>query len=237
MVGWELPRKRRPRPWRVFITSLWALIPVATLGFGTLPLMVHAAVRMKSRLQTLAVLPYVVATTLVFAFDPDTSSTADTVFGTGLLINIIGGVSHAFAIRSRMWIEYDEGDGALVSALRDKQRAVLTAHRDEQAAREAARAIAASDPRQAVELRIGRADLPGREFPDGGLVDVNNVPGHVLAQALTLSDAVAAEVVRTRTAVGGFASVAELSVTTDLPPRHLDPVADRLVFLPPAAQR
>lgn len=235
MVGWELTRRRRRRPWRVFVTSLWALIPVATLGFGTLPLMIHAAVRMKNRLQALAVLPYVAATTLVFALDPDTSGTAEALFGTGMLINLIGGVGHAFAIRSRVWDTEDEGDGAVLDALQERQRAVLAAHRDEQAARETARAIAAADPRQAVRLRIGRADLTDREFPDGGLVDVNNVPAHVLAQALTLSDEQASEVVRVRATVGGFSSVAELSVTADLPPRHLDPVADRMVFLPPDA--
>ncbi|MEV8127700.1 hypothetical protein AB0P07_27060 [Streptomyces sp. NPDC085944] len=59
------------------------------------------------------------------------------------------------------------------------------------------------------------------------------MPADVLARHLAPSDERAAQVVRTRAVVGGFASADDLSVTLDHPPRHLDAVAYRLVFLPP----
>ncbi|MEU7211954.1 hypothetical protein AB0B06_26465 [Streptomyces sp. NPDC044989] len=224
------PFSRREHLARTLLTSLWALIPVLTLGVGTLPLMIHATVRTKSGAQALATVPYGVATALFLVFDPDVSATNETVFGVAMFFNILVGTGHAFGIRSRVW---KSPDAELIRPLQHRQRALLAAHRDEQAARHTARGIAATDPRRALELRIGRADLPDRAFPDGGLVDVNNVPADVLARHLTLSDERAAQIVRTRAVVGGFASADDLSVTMDLPPRHLDAVADRLVFLPP----
>ncbi|MFC8086397.1 hypothetical protein [Streptomyces sp. NPDC057340] len=215
---------------RTLLTSLWALIPVLTLGLGTLPLMIHATVRTRSRAQALATVPYGVSAALFVTFDPDASAAYETVFGAAMFFSILVGTGHAFAIRSRVW---RSPDTALVRPLQDRQRVLLAAHRDERAARETARAIVDTDPRQALELRIGRVDLADRPFPDGGLVDVNNVPADVLARRLSLSGERAAQVVRTRAATGGFASVDDLSVTMDLPPRHLDAVADRLVFLPP----
>ncbi|MGW4571867.1 hypothetical protein [Streptomyces tendae] len=215
---------------RTLLTSLWALIPVLTLGLGTLPLMIHATVRTKSPAQALATVPYGVAAALFVTFDPDVSATYEAVFGAAMFFSILVGTGHAFAIRSRVW---QHPDAPLLHPLQQRQRALLAAHRDERAARETARGIAATDPQQALELGIGRVDLTDRPFPDGGLVDVNNVPAEALARHLTLSVERAAETVRTRVAVGGFASVEDLSVTMNLPPRHLDAVADRLVFLPP----
>lgn len=221
---------RREQLTRTLLTSLWALIPVLTLGLGTLPLMIHATVRTKSPAQALATVPYGVAAALFVTFDPDVSATYEVVFGAAMFFNILVGTGHAFAIRSRVWQRPDTG---LLYPLQHRQRALLAAHHDERAARETARGIAAADPQQALDLRIGRVDLSDRPFPDGGLVDVNNVSAKALARHLTLSDERAAETVRTRAAIGGFASVDDLSVTMDLPARHLDAVADRLVFLPP----
>lgn len=48
-----------------------------------------------------------------------------------------------------------------------------------------ARHIVQTNPALARELRIGRPDLP-REYDDDGLVDVNCVPGAVLADRLGL---------------------------------------------------
>ncbi|XKK61118.1 helix-hairpin-helix domain-containing protein [Streptomyces sp. ARC32] len=192
--------------------------------------MIHATVRTKSRTQALATVPYGVAGALFLTFDPDVSATNEAVFSVAMFFNILVGTGHAFGIRSRVW---KNPDAELTRPLRNRQRALLAAHRDERAARETARGITTTDPRQALELRIGRVDLADRPFPDGGLVDVNNVPADELARHLTLSGERAAQVVRMRSAVGGFASVDDLSVTMELPPRHLDAVADRLVFLPP----
>ncbi|MGY1439786.1 helix-hairpin-helix domain-containing protein [Streptomyces reniochalinae] len=232
MADWERSI-RRARLLRAVLTTLWALLPVCTLGFATVPMMIHAAARMQRWWQAVATAPYLAATALVFTVDPDVSATSETVFGAGMFFNLVVGTGHAFAIRGAVWRPHGT-DHHTFRPLLEKQREALAAQRDAQAAREAARALAASDPRQALELRIGRVDLGDRPFPDGGLVDVNNVPETALAEALHLPAPRAAEVARARGQLGGFSSVAELSVTTDLPPRHLDAVADRLIFLPPS---
>src|SRR6266700_4115871 len=51
--------------------------------------------------------------------------------------------------------------------------------------RSQARQIARANRVLARELRIGRPDLP-REYDDGGLVDVNHVPGDILTSCLGL---------------------------------------------------
>ena len=63
---------------------------------------------------------------------------------------------------------------------------------------------------QACQLRIGRVDLPERIFPDGGLIDVNNVPAPALAKALDISFELAHRIVAARDRAGGFTSVDEL---------------------------
>ncbi|GAA2091173.1 hypothetical protein GCM10009801_56680 [Streptomyces albiaxialis] len=219
---------------RLVGSVLWALIPVLTLGFGTAPVMMHAAARLRRVAQALLTVPYIAATGLVFLFDPDVSSTQEMLFGTGMLFNIVVGSGHTFAIRNAVWRD-PHRETPRQRALQERQQAVLAARDDARAARETARALAESDPAQALELLIGRADVEGREFPDGGLVDVNNVPSRIIARTLRVPVAKAAEIVRTRAEVGGFSSAEDLSVTADLPPHQLDPVADRLVFLPPSA--
>ncbi|WP_369204233.1 hypothetical protein [Streptomyces sp. PU-14G] len=232
MADWERSI-RRAHLLRSVLTTLWALLPLFTLGFATVPMMIHAAVRTQRWWQAVATAPYLAATALVFTCDPDVSATNDAVFGAGLFFTIVVGTGHAFAIRGAVW-KPDGTDHHTYRPLLERQREALAAQRDARAAREAARALAASDPRQALELQIGRADLGDRPFPDGGLVDVNNVPEAALAEALRVPASRAAQIARARDDVGGFSSVAELSVTMDLPPRHLDAVADRLIFLPPS---
>ncbi len=68
-------------------------------------------------------------------------------------------------------------------------------------------------------------------FDDGGLVDVNHSPLEVIAGLPGIDVKTAEHIVMTRSQLGGFSSVAELSVTLDLPPAQLDGIADRLLFL------
>lgn len=68
---------------------------------------------------------------------------------------------------------------------------------------------------------MGPPDLR-REFDDGGLVDVNAVPGSVLATLPGFTPASAEEVVRTRERVGPLTSPEELVVYGSVPPEVLD---------------
>jgi hypothetical protein len=72
------------------------------------------------------------------------------------------------------------------------------------------------EPALARDLRIGRPDLP-RHYDDGGLVDVNNVPEHVLTTALGITRDEARRIVAERQRTGGFTSVDEIAARGLLP--------------------
>lgn len=100
--------------------------------------------------------------------------------------------------------------------------------------RQQARALADGNPVQALDLLVGRVDVPParRPYPDGGLVDVNNVvPAHLVTY-LGLAAADAARFAVVRADLGGFRGVEDLCSCFGMAPQHLDAVTDRLVFLP-----
>jgi hypothetical protein len=99
--------------------------------------------------------------------------------------------------------------------------------------REAARRLVAKDPQEAIRLQIGRIDIPeATRYPDGGLVDMNNVPVSALCSATGIDETTAQRIVTTRGAIWGFKDLNDLSIQLDLPPQLFDAVSDRLVFLP-----
>ncbi|MGH3814136.1 MAG: hypothetical protein ACRDUV_17085, partial [Pseudonocardiaceae bacterium] len=100
------------------------------------------------------------------------------------------------------------------------------------ARREEARALLAGNPVLAAELRIGRPDL-GRQYDDGGLVDVNHVPAEVITRELGIPRPVAEQIVAQRTRVGGFHSADDLVVYCEaVTPHQVAVVRDRLLFTP-----
>lgn len=100
------------------------------------------------------------------------------------------------------------------------------------ARREDSRKLAADDPLLARELRIGRPDLP-RSYDDGGLVDLNNAPAAVIAEAYGIPPEVAGAIVDARDRRGEpFSTVDELLVLADLPVNTWDHIRDRAVMLP-----
>ncbi|RFU83725.1 hypothetical protein DY218_26320 [Streptomyces triticagri] len=222
-------------PVRVVLSMLWTLIPLATVGFGTVPMMMHAAARTGQRRELAGLGLYGLALLVFIASPSDGSAVYEAAIVLSIAVNTLVAFGHAVAVRREVWYVTELGEISR-RPLQAQQRAFLAARADERAARGAARSIAASDPALAHELRIGQAELRDREFPDGGLIDVNNVPPSVLTRQLNLSIEGAQRAVRLREATDGFSSAEEMSVLMDLPPHHLDTVADRLVFLPPRAR-
>ncbi len=92
-----------------------------------------------------------------------------------------------------------------------------------------ARRLAESNPALARELRIGRPDLI-RNYDDGGLVDVNHMPGPALAHLLGLTPAEAADVLGARDRIGRFTSADELCAYTSLTPDRVDELRDLMLF-------
>jgi DNA uptake protein ComE-like DNA-binding protein len=134
----------------------------------------------------------------------------------------IGGGVHAIAARPSIFPRTSPRD-------RLNQHAIDVAkHR--RALREQARALIAEDPALAAEVRIGRPDLP-RAYDDGGLIDVNHVPGPTLALLPGMTEELVEKVLSVRREQGGFVSVEELAVDADLPPALVQSLSEYAVFL------
>jgi DNA uptake protein ComE-like DNA-binding protein len=95
--------------------------------------------------------------------------------------------------------------------------------------RSQARELAMANHVLARELGIGRPDV-SHEYDDGGLVDVNHVPGDVLASCLGLTPQETAAVVAARDQLGGFTSPEELSAYAQLSPDRVDALRDWMLF-------
>lgn len=212
----------------------WALAPLYSLGFATAAVMGHAAVKKRSWLQGLSLPIYVAGLLLVLLFDPDDGSRQDFLFGLGMTVNMGLGLVHSITARRWVFSGNPAPDPRGVE-LRHRQALAIAAHQDHSAARAEAHRIVATDPQLARGLVIGRPDLPYREFPDGGVVDVNQATVGMLCHFAGLPDEVSRRIVEVRTQVGEFASYDDLLVTADLDPYVTDRVRDWLVFIPRAA--
>jgi hypothetical protein len=206
----EVTRRRRPG-------FLWALIPVATFGIGAPPAFVYLSFRYHRPRSLVSAIAYLIVMTFAFV-----------LIAVGHLLTVVLGAAlmfwcgcvataHALAVRRHV-------------AVRDSNETQVAAARERLRRRNDARRLVTSDPKLAHELGIGRPDLP-RKFDDGGLIDVNHSPMHVIADLPGVDLRTAERIVAIRSELGGFGSVEELSVTLDLPPTQLDNVADRLLFL------
>lgn len=204
---------------------LWALVPLLTLGFGTAAIMAHATVKRKSLLQGGTMPLYVVGLGIVLIVDRDLGGRHELVHSIGMSINMGIGFVHAIAIRS--WVFPTPGDP---HRLHDRQRTALQANLAAAEARRKARALMESDPELARQLAIGRPDLAGREYPDGGLVDVNAVDEETLVSHGRFPRDWARKIVTRRVEVGGFDSVEDLALMTDSQPQVMDPIREYLVF-------
>ncbi|MEV6525738.1 hypothetical protein AB0M43_27690 [Longispora sp. NPDC051575] len=86
-------------------------------------------------------------------------------------------------------------------------------------------------PAPARRGRIGRPDLP-QQYDDGGLVDVNHLPTHILTSESGLHPDTAELIIRQRTEFGGPSTPDELIVHTGLAPAKIEMIRDRLIFQP-----
>ena len=211
-----MPPPNRPRPrLRRFLSYVWSFLPLFSIGMLSPIPILYAAFKLRSWAHGVAGALYLAALVTVFAAD---SSAELPDWAGGIILGLmIVPTAHALAVRRRVF-EPRRLDPVIAAALNARQR------------REEARELAARDPNLAREVRIGRPDLP-RQFDDGGLVDVNHVPGGILVQQLGLSEADASRILEARDRLGGFSSPEEVIAFTDLSPALVDGIRDRLVFL------
>jgi hypothetical protein len=130
------------------------------------------------------------------------------------------------------------GAAASSFAVRDRYREMLgspfeTAVLDAEgrlADRDRARKLARERPALALEMGIGRPDLPNAQ--SAGLVDLNNAPPRVIARLPGVDDALAQQIVRARNDTHGFTSVEDLGAALDLDGNVVEDLRECVVFLP-----
>lgn len=221
-------KRRNPLQW--FAQGGWYFF-VVVLSFGVLSAIpfAHAATRLRNPLHWLSPLAYaalvVVAMAITRPNDPSS-------LGAALeMLVVLLALVHLIWLRRRVWPQH----GAVLTPpsgrdLSDTDPAVMAAL----AARSRrcdARRIVADDPLLAGELRIGRPDL-GRDYDDGGLVDLNAAPAAAIAAVCGIDPAMAERVVEARTAAGGpFAQVDDVFAYTDIPVDLWNRIRDRAVVV------
>jgi hypothetical protein len=218
---------------RRFWSWIWALAPAWTLGIATPGIMVHAAVRLRDRRQWATVPVYVAAWILMLLFADGNGNDNNALFGIGMAVGFGIGTVHAIAIRSRVFAT-TEPDVVAPGTTAQQQAHAIAEVRAAAEARDRARTLIADNPALARELCIGRPDRPGRDYPDGGLVDVNHVPGDVLTGALGMPAELAQRIIATRTEAGAFASYDELLMLLDSDGHDTGEYAYRMCFVPDA---
>ena len=200
----------------------WASVPLWSLSLlAFAPFLRLAFARRRAR-DWVVFATYLAAAILVvvLASIPGPNDAAAAAAG-GLAILVMGVAAvHAFVAFRPM---PEAAGGARASEL------ALTTARARMHRRDQARQLAEDDPVLARELAIGRPDVP-HDYDDGGLVDVNHVPGDVLASSLGLIPAESAAVVAARDQLGRFSSPEELSAYAQLPPDRVETLRDWMMF-------
>jgi len=217
-------------------TWWWFLIPLLSCGMGTFVMVLIGGVKLRSRAHQVAAAGYL-AGTLAFIIGTNVTETnhgglPDWVLVPFCIIPWFGGLAHVLWLQLKVQAAANAAAGPAPWTNLGTDPAIVAAQKRAQRRHEA-RALLASQPALAAELRIGRPDITARQYDDGGLVDVNHVREDWLAHALELTPAQAAEIVTARERPGGLHSADELVVyCSSLTPDLVAIIQDRLVFLP-----
>jgi hypothetical protein len=199
----------------------WASVPVWSLSLLAFAPFLRLAVARRRARDWAVFAGYLVASIVVLTL-MSIAGPADAVSATAgtlaIAVMAVAGAHTFVAFRP-----LPESSGSLAS------EQALTTARDRMHRRQQARELAMHNPVLARDLRIGRPDMP-HDYDDGGLVDVNQVPGDVLASCLGLTPAESAAVVEARDQLGRFGSPEELSVYAQLPPDRVEAIRDWMIF-------
>jgi DNA-binding SARP family transcriptional activator len=220
---WAPPPVRR-MPWP--LRTVLAALPVVTFGMVTFALVAYYAARRRSRALALTATGYLALSGLAFICIMSTNAEEPTPWDgpifLAMLITMFGGAVHMVILTVD---PYAYPGGAPMRDVRLIERRVR---------REQARSLAAHHPAIARALGIGRPDRP-RTFDDGGLVDVNSAPEHLLAALPGVDPHHAKLIVLARAAHGPLVSVDDLATRDILPYQVVHALRDMLIAVPPAA--
>lgn len=207
--------------WTTRLLSLWLpLVPFLSVGILAWVPVAYGAARLRSREHGIAAVVYMALTGVIFVFSTqEPTRLSDAMFGLLFVVGWMGGTAHGVFLRSKLLRLRRSLSDPLVAMARERRRR-----------REGALELLRREPALARDLRIGRPDLP-RQYDDGGLIDVNGVPEHVLTTALGLTIEQARGIVLERERTGGFASVRDLAARGLLQPAELRTLSDVLIVV------
>ena len=209
---------------------LWASVPVWSIGFlSFVPFLAYAVIQRRAKDWAVFAVYLAATAAMIVALATLKSGSSGSAAVGGLIIVLAG----CAAVHAAVVFRPSRGLSSLGASMplspRQRNRAAVAQARDRIERRKDARHLVATNPGLARDLRIGRPDLP-REYDDGGLVDVNHVPGAVLATQLGLSAAEVSDVLAARDKLGRFASADELCAYTSLAPDRVDELRDLMIF-------
>jgi DNA uptake protein ComE-like DNA-binding protein len=212
------PRRRIP----VGQVLLAALLPLLTVGLGAWIYFVVLGFRHNAKRQYIVAAAYAAIWIIGFfttaAVDPTPPDSPDLsgaeVTGVTLLfLTAIASAFHGVVMATHM------------SLTSDHRKLALSEH---------ARQVAAHDSALALQMGVGRPDLP-RAF-HGGLVDINHVEAAKLAKFTRLRRAEAHRVVADRIQRGPFLSPDDLVTRGLITRKRMQRIRPRLIAIPPVPQ-
>ena len=235
MNGKQLAPRRRSSP--VLRQVAWASIPIWSIGFLSFAPFLGFAVINRRRRDWVVFGVYLAATIamIVSLGAVNSSSGAGAAVG-GFIVALAGCAAvHAAVLfrpgREQAAVPAGAPAGALAgpASLEQANREAVARAKSRLERRKEARRMVAAQPDLARDLKIGRPDLP-RDYDDGGLVDVNHVPGAVLSAQLGLAPAEVTDVLTARERLGRFTSADELCAYTQLSPDRVDELRELMIF-------
>jgi hypothetical protein len=225
------PREPGRRPGSVWRTIGWASVPIWSIGFlSFVPFLAYAIIRRRGR-DWAVFAAYLAATVALIAAAGTVGSGnggGSAAVG-GFIIALAGCAAVHSAVLFRPGSTPALAGPPAPAGPQQRNRAAVAEAKSRIERRKDARHLAETDPALARDLGIGRPDLP-RDYDDGGLVDVNHVPGDVLAAHLGLAPAEVTDVLAARGKLGRFTSADELCAYTDLSPDRVDELRDLMIF-------
>jgi hypothetical protein len=204
----------------------WTSVPIWSLGFlSFVPFLAFAVIHRRKR-DWAVFAGYLLATVALVATGGLVNANSDAAAeAVGVFMVVLAGCA---AIHTCILFRPGRAQPSLAAARQRNQEAVHGA-RARIERRNDARRMVQANPALARELRIGRPDLP-RQYDDGGLVDVNRVPGYVLAGQLGLTQQEVTNLIAARDKLGEFTSADELRGYAELPPGRVDELRDLMIF-------
>ncbi|MEU4626841.1 hypothetical protein AB0G04_43535 [Actinoplanes sp. NPDC023801] len=210
------------------------LVPFFSAGLGTFVMVFYGGFRLRSRGHLIAAAGYLVALIGYIGgvgMFPIDSAPHNAVVGTHVVIWLVG-IGHVLVLQHLVRKHADAAPPVVPSAAPANAMALAMAAARAQRRREAQQLVL-QNPVAALELKIGRPDIPNRQYDDGGLVDVNHVPAPWLQEALEVTPEQAEQIITVREQRGGFLTAGEVLVhCPSIQPARFELIRDRVIVFP-----